>query len=74
MTRPVVVFMQRAQDTGFIRNDLPPGLATLIGGARVQFWLCSQLEIRMALAVTGDEGLADKDAISHIVGLLRAPS
>lgn len=74
MTRPVVALMQRAQDAGFIRNDLPPGLAVIMGGAMVQFWLDSQLEIRAALAVTGDDGLADEDAIAHIVSLLRAPS
>jgi TetR/AcrR family transcriptional regulator len=74
MTRPVVAFMQRAQDAGFIRSDLPPGLAAIMSGALVQFWLESQLEIRAALAVTGDEGLADEDAIGHIVRLLRAPS
>jgi TetR/AcrR family transcriptional regulator len=74
MTRPVVAFMQRAQDAGFIRNDLPPGLAAIMGGALVQFWLDSQLEIHAALAVTGDEDLADEDAIGHIVRLLRAPS
>lgn len=74
MTRPVVALMQRAQDAGFIRNDLPPGLAVIMGGALVQFWLDSQLEIRAALAVTGDDGLADEHAIAHIVSLLRAPS
>jgi TetR/AcrR family transcriptional regulator len=74
MTQPVVAFMQRAQEGGFIRNDLPPGLAVIMGGALVQFWLESQLEIRAALAVTGDEGLGDEDAVDHIVRLLRAPS
>jgi TetR/AcrR family transcriptional regulator len=74
MTQPVVALMQRAQDAGFIRNDLPPGLAAIIGGALVQFWLDSQLEIRAALAVTGDEGLGDEDAIVHIVRLLRVQS
>lgn len=74
MTQPVVAFMQRAQEAGFIRNDLPPGLAAIMGGALVQFWLDSQLEIRAALRVTGEEGLADEDAIGHIVRLLRAPS
>ena len=73
LTKPVVALMQRAQDAGFIRNDLPPGLAAIMGGSLVQFWLDSQLEIRAALAVTGDEGLADEDAIGHIVRLLRAP-
>ncbi|MEO9132742.1 MAG: TetR/AcrR family transcriptional regulator [Sphingomonas sp.] len=73
MTRPVVALMQRAQDAGFIRDDLPPGLAAVMSGALVQFWLDSQLEIRAALAVTGDEELADTDAIAHIVRVLRAP-
>lgn len=74
MTGPVVALMQRAQDAGFVRNDLPPGLAAIMSGALVQFWLDSQLEIRAALAVTGDEGLADEDAIGHIIRLLRAPN
>jgi TetR/AcrR family transcriptional regulator len=74
MTQPVVALMQRAQDAGFIRDDLPPGLTAIMGGALVQFWLDSQLEIRAALAVTGDEGLTDEDAIGHIVRLLRAPN
>jgi TetR/AcrR family transcriptional regulator len=74
MAKPVVALMQRAQDAGFIRDDLPPGLAAIMGGALVQFWLDSQLEIHAALAVTGDEGLADEDAIGHIVRLLRRPS
>jgi TetR/AcrR family transcriptional regulator len=74
MTQPVVAFMQSAQKAGFIRNDLPPGLAAIMAGALVQFWLDSQLEIRAALAATGDEGLTDEDAIGHIVGMVRAPS
>jgi TetR/AcrR family transcriptional regulator len=73
-TRRAVVFMQRAQQAGFIRRDLPPGLAMIMSGAMVQFWLDSQLEIRAALAITGDEGLTDDDAIGHIVDFLRAPS
>lgn len=74
MTRPVVALMQRAQDAGFIRKDLPPGLAAIMGGALIQFWLDGQPEIRAALEVTGDEGLSDEDAVGHIVRLLRAPS
>lgn len=74
MTQPVVALMQRAQDAGFIRNDLPPGLAAIMGGALVQFWLDSQFEIRAALAVTGDEGLGDEEAIAHILRLLRVQS
>jgi len=73
MTGPVVALVQRAQEAGFIRDDLPPGLAAIMGGALVQFWLDSQLEIQAALAVTGDEGLTDEQAISHVIRLLRAP-
>ncbi|MDO5604400.1 MAG: TetR/AcrR family transcriptional regulator [Paracoccus sp. (in: a-proteobacteria)] len=73
MTGPVTAFMQRAQEAGFIRKDIPPGLIAIMGGALVQFWLDSQLEIRAALAVTGDEELTDEEAIGHIVRLLRAP-
>ena len=72
MAGPVVALMRRAQDAGFVRSDLPPGLAAIMGGALVQFWLDSQLEIRAALAVTGDEGLDDEEAIDHIVRLVRA--
>lgn len=74
MTWPVVDLMRRAQDAGAIRADLPPGLAAIMGGALVQFWLDSQIEIRAALAVTGDEGLADEDFLGHIFGLLRPAS
>lgn len=74
MTKPVVALIQRAQDAGSIRNDLPAGLAAIMGGGLVQFWLDSQLEIQAALAVTGDDGLSDEDAINHIVRLLSASS
>ena len=74
MSKPVVALMQRAQDAGVIRDDLPPGLAAIMGGALVQFWLDSQLEVQAALAITGDEDLADDDAVAHIVRLLRVPS
>ena len=74
MAPPVVALLQSGQEAGFIRNDLPPGLAATMGGAMVQFWLESQLEIRAALAVTGDEGLEDEDAVDHIIRLLRGPS
>jgi len=71
MTRPVVALMRRAQDAGFVRDDLPPGLAAIMGGALVQFWLDARLEIHAALAVTGDEGLSDEDFVRHVLRLLR---
>lgn len=69
--RAVPVF-QRAQEAGFIRNDMPAGLAMIITGALVQFWLHSQTEIRDALAITGDSALEDEAFLESILGLVRA--
>jgi AcrR family transcriptional regulator len=72
MTRHGVAFMQRAQAMGAIRPDLPPGLALVIGGGLIQFWLESQLEIREALAVSGDEDLDDEAFVQYLMKLIRA--
>jgi len=71
ITRHGVAFVQRAQEAGFIRNDMPPGLALIIGGALIPFWLHSDLEIRDALAVTGDENLSDEAFLEHVLNLVR---
>ena len=71
ITRPGVAFMQKAQDSGFIRKDMPPGLLLIIGGSLIQFWLHSHLEIRGALAVTGDEDLGDDAFLEHVLTLIR---
>lgn len=68
-SRAVPVF-QRAQEAGFLRSDMPPGLAMIIGGSLVQFWLHSRTEIRDALAVTGDEPPTDAAFIDLVLGLL----
>lgn len=72
ITRHGVAFVQRAQEAGFIRKDMPPGLALIVAGGIIQFWLHSQLELRDALAVTGDEGLSDEDFLNHVLSLIRA--
>lgn len=74
ITRHGVAFVQRAQEAGFVRKDMPPGLALIIGGGLIQFWLHSQLEIRDALAITGDEGLSDEAFLEHILSLIRNAS
>lgn len=71
MARNGVAFMRRAQEAGFIRNDVPAGLALTFGGSAIQFWLHSQVETRDALAVTGDENLSDDAFLEHILRLLR---
>jgi hypothetical protein len=71
MTRHGVAFMQRAQAAGFVRKDLPAWLALIMGGGLIQFWLESQLEIRDALAATGDAELSDEAFLAHLVSILR---
>lgn len=69
-----VPLMQRGQAEGFIRADIPPGMALIISGALVQFWLHSQIEIRDALAVTGEELPSDDAFLAIVLGLVRAPT
>ncbi|ALJ09487.1 MAG: TetR/AcrR family transcriptional regulator [Alphaproteobacteria bacterium] len=72
MTRYGVAFMQKAQVEGVVRDDLPPGLALVMSGGLIQFWLESQIEVRDAVSVTGDADLSDEAFISHIMSMLRA--
>ncbi|WP_395713617.1 TetR/AcrR family transcriptional regulator [Reyranella sp.] len=67
-----VPLMQRGQEEGFIRSDIPAGLTLIIAGALIQFWLHSQVEIRDALAVTGDEVPADDMFLKLVLDLVRA--
>lgn len=67
-----VAMFQKAQAAGFIRTDIPPGLALIFTGGVIQFWLHSQVEVRDALAVTGDEGLGDAAFLEHVVNLVRS--
>lgn len=67
-----VPLMQRGQEEGFIRDDIPPGLALIISGALMQFWLHSRIEIRDALAVTGDELPSDEAFLAIVLDLVRA--
>lgn len=72
ITPPSVEIIKRAQDAGFVRDDMPPGLALCMAGALVQFWLHSQTEMRDALAATGDEAMDDEAFIGHVLGLIQA--
>jgi AcrR family transcriptional regulator len=70
LTQKSVPLIQAAQDAGFVRTDMPPGLALCIGGALVQFWLHSQTEIRDSLAVTENEPMDDETFLQHVMGLI----
>lgn len=69
--RAVPIF-QEAQQAGLMRKDMPPGLAMVISGSLIQFWLHSQTEIRDALAVTGDEMPTDDAFVDRVLGLIGA--
>lgn len=72
MARHGVAFIRRAQEVGFIRKDMPPGLALMFSGSVIQFWLHSQVEARMALAITGDQNLSDEAFLDHVLSLIRS--
>ena len=72
LTAHSVPLFKLAQDAGYLRGDLPPGLSMIIAGALIQFWLHSQTEIGDALAVTGDVPPPDDAFIETILGLVRA--
>ena len=69
-----VALFHKAQAAGLIRKDMPPGLALIISGSVIQFWLHSQIEVRDALMVTGDETLGDDAFLEHVLSLIRSVS
>lgn len=71
VTQHGVLFIQRAQAAGYIRPDIPPGLVLMTCGGAIQFWLRSQLEVREALAITGDQDLNDDAFLDHLLSLMR---
>lgn len=66
-----VPLFKRAQDAGFVRDDMPAGLAMIIAGSLVQFWLHSQTEVRDALAVTGHAPIGDEEFLERVLDLIR---
>jgi AcrR family transcriptional regulator len=68
-----VPLFQRAQKAGFLRDDVPAGLAMIIGGSLIQYWLHSRLEIGDALAVSGAALPTDEAFIELIAGLIANP-
>ena len=74
LTERTVPLFQRAQEAGQVRNDMPAGLAMIITGALVQFWMHSRIEIQDALAVTGDALPSDEAFLELVFGLVRGPA
>lgn len=69
-----VPLFAEAQKAGFLRTDIAPGLAMVIGGSLIQYWLHSQTEIQDALAVTSDKLPSDDEFLESILGLLEVRS
>ncbi len=74
IARHGVALFQRAQEAGFVRRDMPPGLALIISGSIIQFWLHSQVEVRDALATTSDDNLSDEAFLEHVLSLVSGMS
>ena len=70
-TRAVPLF-ERGQKEGFIRKDMPAGMAMIVSGSLIQFWLHSQTEIGDALGVTGADLPTDDDFVEQILALVGA--
>ncbi|MFC0709605.1 TetR/AcrR family transcriptional regulator [Azorhizophilus paspali] len=65
----VPVFAQ-AQQMGYIRSDVPPGLAMVTAGGLIQYRLYSALEINDAIAVSGHQAPDDDAFIAHVFSLI----
>lgn len=74
ITSTAVPLFKQAQDLGFIRPDMPAGLAMIFTGSIIQFWLHSQTEVRDALGVTGDRELDDETFLAHLMSLVEVPA
>jgi AcrR family transcriptional regulator len=66
-----VPLITRAQQSGFLRTDLPAGLALCIAGSLVQFWLHSRIEMQDAIEIGGDAMPDDDTFIQYIMQVLR---
>lgn len=67
--RNVPVFV-RAQKAGFVRDDIPAGLAMITTGGLIQFWLHSRLETDDAIAAGGDTSPDDEAFLQYVLSLV----
>lgn len=72
ITSRTVPLFAAAQAKGHIRSDIAPGMAMIILGSLVQFWLHSQTEIKDALAASGDEMPGEDAFVEIVLDLVRA--
>jgi len=65
-----VPIFARAQKAGFVRADVPAGLAMITTGGLIQFWLHSRLEADDAIAAGGDTSPDDEAFLQYVLGLI----
>ncbi|MDQ8732307.1 TetR/AcrR family transcriptional regulator [Bradyrhizobium sp. LHD-71] len=70
----VVPLIKQAQQSGFLRTDMPTGVVLCIAGALVQFWLHNRIEMQDAIEIGGEEMPDDETFIHHIMQLIQRPT
>lgn len=74
LTKRIIPLLKHAQSSGFVRDDMPVGLVLCVAGSLVQFWLHSQIELKDAIVLGGDEMPDDDAFVGHIMQLIRSPA
>jgi TetR/AcrR family transcriptional regulator len=67
-----VPLIKRAQQSGFLRTDMPTGLVLCVAGSLVQFWLHSRIEMQDAIEIGGEKMPDDETFIRHIMQLIQS--
>lgn len=70
LNRYFVPKIAEAQKNGFIRDDIPPGLAMLTFGGMILFLLHNQLELDCALEESGAKPLTDDEIFDYLIDLI----
>ncbi|MDR6433214.1 TetR/AcrR family transcriptional regulator [Brucella pseudogrignonensis] len=72
LNQKIVPIFARAQEAGYIRNDVSAGQAMVTAGSVIQYRLHSELEMQNAVSITGDV-LPDDEAFLRYTFSLIAP-
>lgn len=65
-----VPIFQRAQQAGFIRDDIPAGQAMTTAGGLIQYRLHSRLEMDSAITTAGDSSPSDEEFLRYVCSLI----
>ncbi|KPA87548.1 MULTISPECIES: TetR/AcrR family transcriptional regulator [Pseudomonas] len=69
-----VPIFARAQEAGYVRNDIPPGQAMITVGGLIQYWLHSRIEAQDAIAVSGHPVPDDQAFLAYALSLITRPA